>query len=234
MKPVLNLYKEIGETPLQRIERFKEETPEYKDKKLTYAGRLDPMAEGVLLVLAGEECKSKHQYLGLPKTYKFEAVFGLETDSYDILGKILNIAPPPEKMFGEIRDFLADFEGEIEQKYPPFSSKPVFGKPLFEWAKEGRLSEISLPVKTNEIYNIELETERSIALSEICYKLRGITARLRGEFRQDEILKNWRELGERCNIDFPVISLYIECSSGTYVRDIVYQLGRKVGCGQLH
>ena len=48
--PVLRLYKSIGRTPLEVIN-------EYKDKnkttieKISYAGRLDPMAEGQLLVL---------------------------------------------------------------------------------------------------------------------------------------------------------------------------------------
>jgi hypothetical protein len=45
MKDVLNLYKARGETPLQRIERFRKENPEYKNIPLSYAGRLDPMAE---------------------------------------------------------------------------------------------------------------------------------------------------------------------------------------------
>ena len=57
MKKILKLYKKEGETPLEAIERFRRKNPEYRNEKMTYAGRLDPMAEGVLLVLAGNECK---------------------------------------------------------------------------------------------------------------------------------------------------------------------------------
>ena len=32
-----------------------------------------------------------------------------------------------------------ELEGEYEQEYPPYSSKSVGGKPLFKWAREGRL-----------------------------------------------------------------------------------------------
>ena len=42
------LYKNLGETPNKCIERFKKENPKYADVPMTYAGRLDPMAEGLI------------------------------------------------------------------------------------------------------------------------------------------------------------------------------------------
>ena len=69
---ILKLYKNRGETPLECINRFKKENPEYQKEKMTYAGRLDPLAEGLLLVLVGEECKNKppHQFwLCLTRNY---------------------------------------------------------------------------------------------------------------------------------------------------------------------
>ena len=83
MKKILNLYKEVGETPLERLERFKKDNSEYANEKMTYAGRLDPMAEGVLIVLVGEECLNKEKYLGLDKEYEFEVLFGFRTDTYE-------------------------------------------------------------------------------------------------------------------------------------------------------
>ena len=61
-KKVLNLYKPQGVTPLELIDRFRQKHPEYKDEKLGYAGRLDPMAEGILLVLVGDENKKRKTY----------------------------------------------------------------------------------------------------------------------------------------------------------------------------
>ena len=55
MKKILNLYKKVGWTPLETIEKFKLKNPVYKNKRMGYAGRLDPMAEGVLIVLVEEE-----------------------------------------------------------------------------------------------------------------------------------------------------------------------------------
>ena len=62
MKNILHLYKPIGVTPFQLIQQFRIEHPEYQDIKLGYAGRLDPMADGLLLVLVGEENKKRKQY----------------------------------------------------------------------------------------------------------------------------------------------------------------------------
>lgn len=70
---ILSLYKELGETPLECLQRFKAEHPEYMEAKMTYLGRLDPMAEGLLLVLVGNT-KDKEKYLSLDKTYEFEVL----------------------------------------------------------------------------------------------------------------------------------------------------------------
>jgi tRNA U55 pseudouridine synthase TruB len=67
-KIILN--KPIGETPLEIINYYKRLHPEYRYLPMTYAGRLDPLAEGVLLLLAGEECLKKDEYLSLSKEYE--------------------------------------------------------------------------------------------------------------------------------------------------------------------
>src|SRR5690554_1349479 len=43
---VVLLKKPEGWTPLQAIKKFKEEHPLYRTAKMSYAGRLDPMAHG--------------------------------------------------------------------------------------------------------------------------------------------------------------------------------------------
>jgi tRNA pseudouridine55 synthase len=83
------IHKEIGETPLAALERFRSAHPEFRDLPMTYAGRLDPMAEGALIILVGEECKNKEKYLDLDKEYEVEVVFGVGTDTYDALGLVV-------------------------------------------------------------------------------------------------------------------------------------------------
>ena len=80
------LNKEVGETPLFVLEKFKRKNKFYGNKKLTYAGRLDPMAEGKLLVLVGKNCNKKEKYLDLDKEYEFEILMDFKSDTQDILG----------------------------------------------------------------------------------------------------------------------------------------------------
>ena len=80
------LYKEIGETPLDLIKKLKTDS----NRKYSFAGRLDPMARGQMIILEGEECKQTHLYCNLTKIYEFEVLFGFQTDTYDILGLVEN------------------------------------------------------------------------------------------------------------------------------------------------
>lgn len=130
---IFNLYKKRGETPLECLNRFKQ-TQENTQDKWTYMGRLDPMAEGVLLVANGEDVKRKEEFLGLDKDYEFSAIFGFRTDSYDVLGKITPPLAPPQRGRGKNTTDISEldlikickiYEGEREQKYPFYSSKMI-------------------------------------------------------------------------------------------------------------
>jgi tRNA U55 pseudouridine synthase TruB len=86
LEKILFLHKEIGETPLQVLDNFKKDNKNYSDIKMAYAGRLDPLASGKLLVLVGNECKKRDKYLSLDKEYIFEILLDFKSDSQDVLG----------------------------------------------------------------------------------------------------------------------------------------------------
>ena len=176
MSDVIPIYKALGETPYQAILKFKKRFPEYMNVKISYAGRLDPMAEGLLLLLVGEENQKRKKYENLSKTYEFTVLLGIATDTYDILGKIvhspnlnshlINNSSIVESGDGTSMDYgkwqmeniLKSFLGKRVQPYPPYSSKAVKGKPLYWWARENRLDEIEIPTKVIEIYDIKLKS----------------------------------------------------------------------------
>ena len=58
---VINYYKKYGQTPLEAIREIKQNNADLRNLAMTYAGRLDPLAEGVLLILVGEECNKKDE-----------------------------------------------------------------------------------------------------------------------------------------------------------------------------
>lgn len=231
VKNVIPVWKKQGWTPLTAIEEFKKSHHEYKDEKVSYAGRLDPMAEGVLLLLIGNENKKRKDYEKLSKTYETEIVLGITTDSFDALGLIINVSF--DKISPElIKRALGELAGKQMQKYPPYSSQPVLGKPLYWWARENRIPEIEIPEKKIEIYKLDLISISEIKTEDLHKEVVEKIKRVKGEFRQKEILKNWEKFYLQNKLGkFVKIKLEIECSSGTYIRRLADDIGRKLGCG---
>lgn len=227
---MLNLYKQLGETPLERLNRFRVEHPEYANASLSYAGRLDPMAEGVLPVLVNEENKQRERYLNLPKEYEFTVLFGFESDTYDILGKVvrhshyeLDIA----RVRNEIIGYINKLPGTFLQTYPPYSSKPVDGEPLFMHARENRLDGIILPAKEVDIYSCELISLEYIMRSSLEEYVANSISKVRGDFRQADIKLAWAEAFKQNTAqEYLAASIYISCGSGVYVRSIAHMLGK--------
>ncbi len=124
---VLNVFKPVGLTPLQTLNLLNLKYPELVDKKLSYAGRLDPLASGVMLVLVGEETKNKDQYLGLEKVYEFVILFGFSTDTGDVMGLIKEASDKSVEL-KNIDGVLKKHLGEFDQVYPKYSS-PIVQNP---------------------------------------------------------------------------------------------------------
>jgi len=247
---MFTINKKIGETPLEALERVRIRKGIGKDIPMTYAGRLDPLAEGKLIILVGDECKKKEEYLGLDKEYVFEVLFGFSTDTYDTLGKIIysiiltnyRIDNGENELVKKIKQNLKFFKGKIIQKYPMYSSKTVDGKPLFAYAREG--SEVDVPEREIQIYDLRFEGIKSITskklLQDITERIKklgpankaGTNSRQEGsvkkDFRQGEILEKWKEELDQNEQKFFIAKFKIKCSSGTYVRTIANDLGQKL------
>jgi tRNA pseudouridine(55) synthase len=217
-------YKRWGETPLQTLNRVREENPNLKNIPLSYAGRLDPLAEGVLLVLCGEANKSRNEYLGMEKEYECEVLFGLQTDSGDLLGLILNVEET-EISEEDIKKSTSEFIGKQSFTYPVFSSKAVLGKPLFQWFKEGRIREIEIPKTDIEIKSMVVVSKTAVTADEVLEKVTLAVNLVTGDFRQDEILRKYKEV--MCSQKFTLAMLKVSCTSGTYMRTLAEMIGQK-------
>jgi tRNA pseudouridine(55) synthase len=198
---VLNLYKAQGETPRERLERLRVQKPEYQNEVLSYAGRLDPMAEGVLLCLVGSANKMRDAYLEMNKEYVLDVLFGFSTDTYDVLGRLVEQGDPADITKEEIKKALNEFRGSVSQEYPPFSSKAVEGKSLFEWARLGSISTMVLPRRTVTIYDIDLEGAYKISEAALFTYIETNVEKVQGDFRQEEIMRLWKP---RATASFPV------------------------------
>ncbi|MFZ2500552.1 MAG: hypothetical protein WAW90_01020 [Minisyncoccia bacterium] len=236
MKRFVVLNKKIGETPLATVQEWKAQNPAYAAVPASYAGRLDPMASGKLLILLGDECKQQGVYTRLDKEYVIEVVLDLGSDTGDVLGipeyAEREIHPKKEKLAAVLRREL----GAHQRAYPVFSSKTVNGKPLFLHALEGTLSLIQVPEHIERIYHIRNDIPLTISSAELEIKIAELldraprtdepSKRLGEDFRIDTIRAHWesifRNMPER---NFTVLRLKVTCASGTYMRSLAGRIG---------
>lgn len=115
-------------------------------KKVGHSGTLDPLATGVLVVAVGKATKLINYLENQDKTYVAEALFGIQTDSYDILGNVLNKDDLSNPTDNEIDTQLEILKGSETQIPPIYSAIKVNGKKLYDYAKNGETVEI-LPRK---------------------------------------------------------------------------------------
>jgi tRNA pseudouridine55 synthase len=229
MENLINVYKKIGLTPFQLIQEFKKKYKTYKNIPVSHAGKLDPLAEGVMFLVAGKEIKNIKKYMKLDKIYQAKILFGFSTDSYDIQG-----IPKKEKKdidINELKKIINSLKGEYEQTLPIFSGRMVDGKPLFYWARTNQISKIKIPVEKINIYDISLDKVSNInsndLLKEIIYKI----DLLKGDFRQDKIIESWKDILENISEEYLVIDMTVSCSSGTYIRSITHDIGKRLSSG---
>ncbi len=233
MKNIFILHKKEGETPLEALEVFRTKNKKYKDVKMTYAGRLDPLVSGLLLILAGDAVYEKEQYLGLSKEYEFSVLFGFATDTYDILGKVVSTKMKhinKKDLQKQIEKNIKKFTGTFIQKYPMYSSKTVKGKQLFQYAREGK--KVKSPEHEVSVKSLKFFKIKKISQKKFLENIDRRIAKVKGDFRQKEILKIWRKKltnNKKSKDKFFVASFHIKCGSGTYVRSIANDLGEKIG-----
>jgi tRNA pseudouridine(55) synthase len=238
---ILAIYKDVGQTPLQALDTLRLKYPPLNKVVLSYAGRLDPMAEGLMLVLVGETNKDRETYLGLNKVYEVEILLGIHTDTGDIFGipqisSTHNSISQLDELAVKIKSnesegYIKSFIGKQSFQYPFYSSKTVNGKPLHQWVNEGRISEIEIPKKDTEILSIDIVGTYMVTTEEILKKVDFAVQTVRGNFRFDEIKDSWEKLlhsGPHV-LNFPIIKINCSCTSGTYMRTLAEEIGKRLG-----
>lgn len=109
-------------------------------KKIGHTGTLDPEAEGVLPVVLGKATKLVELLTEKEKTYEVVMRLGVETDTQDMTGTVLETFPvsvTEEQVIKAAESFL----GERQQIPPMYSAIKVNGKKLYELAREGKAVE---------------------------------------------------------------------------------------------
>lgn len=120
--------------------------------KVGHTGTLDPIATGVLPICIGKATKLSDELLSENKVYKVKMLLGVETDTYDITGKIVFANTLNEDEI-YIKERIKRFIGKSSQIPPIYSAIKIKGKKAYEYARNGE--NVSLKPREIEIFNID-------------------------------------------------------------------------------
>ncbi|MEX2028832.1 MAG: hypothetical protein WD988_05025, partial [Candidatus Curtissbacteria bacterium] len=149
-------------------------------------------------------------------------------DSRQRVGQVTNIRM--KEVEKKIKNNLRYFTGKFIQSYPMYSSRTVKGKPLFMYARGGQV--VSSPKREVNVESLKFYKIKKISSQKFLDNIERRVAKVKGDFRQEEILRIWRKelkSNPKHADGFLVANFHIKCGSGTYVRGISNSLGEKIG-----
>lgn len=108
-------------------------------RRIGHTGTLDPLAEGLLVVLIGDATKRQSEFMAGEKEYVAILHLGATSSTDDAEGEIAEVEPPrggptsKQQTAAVLRNFI----GEIEQMPPAFSAIKIRGRKAYEIARMG-------------------------------------------------------------------------------------------------
>ena len=163
---VLNIYKEKGYTSHDVVAKMR---GILRQKKIGHTGTLDPDAEGVLPVCLGQGTRLCDMLTDHSKVYRAVLLLGIDTDTQDISGQILERRPVEENP-EQVLEVIKSFVGPYDQIPPMYSALKVDGKRLYELARAGKTVERQArPVVIHDITVESIELPR-VTMTVSCSK----------------------------------------------------------------
>ena len=121
-------------------------------RRVGHTGTLDPMAEGLLVILAGTATKHQRALQGHEKLYEASLRLGTQTDTGDATGAAIRTAPVPAPDPASLARACAGLVGPLDQRPPAYSAIKVQGRPAYWWAR--RQQPLELPSRTIHIHEL--------------------------------------------------------------------------------
>ena len=206
--------------------------------KSCYIGRLDPMARGNMLFLENKDCSLMNTFIGTRKSYEFEIIIGLSTDTDDILGILDNkdLNYNTESILSKVDLEINNSITITNQKFHRYSSfmlrKGDKRLPIWEWNKLNKLDKEDIPSKEVSIDAISTIDHKTYTLKELLEDFIGRISLLNKKhtFRQQEIIQQWKNLTKLYSDQTSVRSIKVMCnvSSGFYIRELANTIKNKI------
>lgn len=124
--------------------------------KIGHGGTLDPLASGVLILGVGKGTKSLQNFLYCTKSYETVVLFGASSDTYDRVGRLIKTGPYEQITRSAVEKALEGFRGKYKQMPPLYSALKMEGKPLYEYAREGKPIPREIEMRDVDVTELEL------------------------------------------------------------------------------
>jgi tRNA pseudouridine55 synthase len=127
-------------------------------RKVGHAGTLDPMATGVLVLGVNRATRLLGHLMLTEKAYDATIRLGASTTTDDAEGEVLATAPTDHLTGEEVREALAAFVGEIDQRPTAVSAIKVDGKRAYQRVRDGE--DVDLPARRVTIHELAVTDVR--------------------------------------------------------------------------
>lgn len=221
------VYKPIGKTCGEIIDDLRK-VQNYET--IAYAGRLDPMAHGDLIIVFNLKLIDK--FNNMNKIYKFKFVIGISTDSTDQLGMLENNKYSSILDMELLQKHMLSFrKSTFQQQYHKLSSFVPKNKhngkrkPLWWWSIKYPEVMINIPSKEVSVFDINIDNIKNISSNDLRDNMLSNIDSINesNNLRQAEVSKQWQEykFEKETLIE---ITTTIHVSSGFYIRQFVKDL----------
>ena len=139
----------------------------FSEKRAGHLGTLDPGAAGVLPIALGRAARLFDLLVEKEKTYLFELILGVSTDTFDAYGTVTATADcdiTPD----QLNAVLPRFAGETRQLAPAYSALKVDGRKMYDLAREGD----EVPERTRSVAISELTVIEQLAKNRYLLRVR--------------------------------------------------------------
>jgi len=148
------IYKPAGLTSHDVLAQLRKAFPTLKTG---HGGTLDPFATGVLPVFFGQWTRLASLFSFSDKRYKATLLLGSGTDTGDWTGTVVKKRQIPAFTQLQLKMLQRQLHGEIDLPIPIYSALKVDGKPMYELARKGELTQ-SIRSRKTQLYHVALES----------------------------------------------------------------------------
>ena len=183
-------------------------------KKIGHTGTIDKDQSGLMVCLINDATKKVDLLQSYDKEYIIEIIFGIDTDTEDIFGQILNKNDIVNVDLDKLKKVCESFTREYLQTPPMYSAKKIQGKRLLEFAH----NEVEIERKPNKvnIYSIDILDDNELQIEITKYNAKFFVA------------TDIHKLNIENNLSLKKYYLKVRCSKGTYMRTLCKDIGQKL------